>query len=90
MAARIRAKHQDEVRAKIQASQLINRVQEYAMGNLTDEEVSPNRLNAIKLLLAKTLPDLSSVEITGDADNPVGVVGRIELVPLANGTGQTT
>jgi hypothetical protein len=73
MAARIRKTHQDEIRAKIQVSQLIHRVHEYANGNLTDEEVSPNRLNAIKLLLNKALPDLSSVEITGDAENPLAV-----------------
>jgi len=68
MAARMREKHQDEVRAKIQTSQLINRVQKYAMGELTDEEVSSNRLNAIKLLLGKALPDLSAVQIDGKVD----------------------
>ena len=73
MAARIRKTHQDEIRSKIQVSQLINRVNKYAMGELTDEEVSTNRLNAIKLLLSKALPDLSSVEITGDAENPVAI-----------------
>lgn len=71
MAARLRAKHQDEIRAKIQVSQLINRVNAYAMGELSDEEVSPNRLNAIKLLLNKTLPDLSSVEMTGEGGGPL-------------------
>jgi len=82
VAARLRKTHQEEIRTKIQTSQLINRVQEYALGNLTDEEVSPNRLNAIKLLLAKTLPDQSSVQITGDEDNPLTTVTRIELVAM--------
>lgn len=77
MAARLRKTHQEDVRAKIQVAQLINRVQDYATGKLTDEEVSSNRLNAIKLLLAKTLPDLSSIEITGDEDKPL-VVTAIE------------
>lgn len=72
MAARLRKHHQDEIRAKIQVSQLINRVQKYAMGELSDEEVSTNRLNAIKLLLNKTLPDLSAIEHSGDSDSPVG------------------
>lgn len=66
MAARLRKTHQDEVRAKIQTTALINRVQDYALGKLTDEDVSSNRLNAIKLLLSKSLPDLQSVEITGE------------------------
>lgn len=71
MAARMRKTHQDEVRAKIKVSNLINRVDKYAMGELTDEDISPNRLNAIKLLLAKALPDLSSVEITGEGGGAV-------------------
>ena len=74
MAARLRKTHQEDVRAKIQVSALITRVTKYAMGELSDEDVSTNRLNAIKLLLAKALPDLSSVEITGDSKNPVQVV----------------
>ena len=73
MAARLRAKHQDEIRSKIEVSQLINRVNAYAMGELSDEEVSSNRLNAIKLLLNKTLPDLSSVEMTGEGGGPLTV-----------------
>ena len=73
MAARIRKTHQDEIRAKIQVSALINRVHDYATGILSDEDVSSNRLNAIKLLLSKALPDLQSIEITGDADNPLVV-----------------
>ena len=73
MAARLRKTHQDDVRTKIQTSLLINRVQKYAMGELSDDEVSSNRLNAIKLLLAKSLPDLQSIEITGDADNPLAI-----------------
>lgn len=73
MAARMRKSHQDDVRAKIQASMLVDRVQKYALGELSDEEVSSNRLNAIKLLLSKTLPDLSSVEVTGDENNPVAI-----------------
>lgn len=71
MAARLRKTHQDEVRTKIKTSALINRVQMYAMGELTDEDVSTNRLNAIKLLLSKSLPDLQSVEITGEGGGPM-------------------
>lgn len=71
MAARIRKTHQDEIRAKIQVSNLLTRVQKYANGELSDEDISPNRLNAIKLLLNKALPDLQSIELTGDTNNPV-------------------
>jgi hypothetical protein len=83
MAARLRKTHQDDVRTKIKVTELINRVQAYALGELSDDDVSSNRLNAIKLLLAKTLPDLSSVEMTGkDGDNLIPP--SITFIPYAN------
>ncbi len=77
MAARMRKTHQDDVRAKIQTSQLINRLTEHALGNV---ELSATQVRAIEVLIKKTLPDLSAVELTGDPENPVEVVTRIELV----------
>lgn len=79
MAERIRKNHQDDVRARIKVSNLLTRVQKYADGELSDEDISPNRLNAIKLLLSKALPDLSSVQITGDPLNPVEIRQRVAL-----------
>ena len=79
MPARIRTKHQDETRARIQVSNLITRVEKYALGELSDEDISPNRLNAIKLLLGKTLPDLSATEVTQQVEGDVKV-SVIELV----------
>lgn len=76
--------HQEDVRKKIQASQLINVLQDHAFG--TSEDLSPSRLKAIEILLRKSLPDLSSVEVIGDPDNPVHTVARIELVPLDGST----
>lgn len=72
MAARIRKKHQDEVRAKIQASQLINRLQNHALSTEVDE-LKPSQLKAIEILLKKSVPDLQSTEITGDSDAPVNI-----------------
>ena len=69
MAARLRKTHQDDVRVKIKVTELINRVQAYAMGELDDTDVSSNRLNAIKMLLAKALPDLTSVSIDIDKED---------------------
>ena len=68
MAARIRTRHQDEVRAKIQASVLIGLLEQHAMGEI---ELTSSRIKAIELLLKKSIPDLQSVEITGDGDAPV-------------------
>ena len=81
MAARInKIRHSEDIRRKIQVSQLINRLESYALGELPDEEVSSNRLNAIKILLGKTLPDLSATEVTQQVDGDVKV-SVIELVP---------
>lgn len=70
MAARIRKKHQDETRARIQTSQLINRLQNHALSEEVNE-LKPSQLRAIEILLKKSLPDLQSTEITGDSDAPV-------------------
>ena len=72
MAARIRKQHQDEVRARIQVSQLINVLENQALG--ISEDLSPSRMKAIEILLRKSLPDLSSVEISGDQDAPLKLV----------------
>lgn len=72
MAERLRKKHQEEVRTKIQTSQLINVLQNHALG--TDEiDITPTRMKAIEILLKKSLPDLSSTEITGDAEQPISI-----------------
>ena len=61
MAARINKLHQDDVRSKIQASQLVNVLQNHALGK--SDELSPTRMKAIEILLRKTIPDLSSIDL---------------------------
>ena len=70
MAARLRAHHQDEVRAKIQASQLINVLQNHALGK-DSGKMLPSRLKAIDILLRKSVPDISSVQHRGPNDGPI-------------------
>ena len=77
MAARLRGHHSEEVRSKIQASQLINRLQCCA---LEDLELRPDQLKAIEILLKKSLPDLTAVEISGDPENPVSLKATVEFV----------
>jgi hypothetical protein len=81
MAARLRKTHQDDVRTKIQVSQLLNVLQNHALGDL--EELSPSRLKAIEILLRKTLPDLSQVEaeVSGPNGGPLQVV-RLRNTPV--------
>jgi hypothetical protein len=83
MPARLRKIHQEDVRAKIQTSQLINRLTDHALGTI---ELTATQVRAIEVLIKKTLPDLQSIELTGDDENPVEVVTRIELV---DGDGQS-
>ena len=61
MAARLRKTHQDDVREKIKTSQLINRLQNHALG-LT--EMTPGQITAALGLLRKVLPELQSAEMT--------------------------
>lgn len=70
MAARLRLHHQDEVREKIRASQLVNRLQDHAFGK---NEMSATQLKAAEVLLRKCVADLSSVQIGGSLEHNVSV-----------------
>lgn len=71
MAARMNKLHQEDVRSKIQASQLINVLQNHALKGT--KNFDPTRMKAIEILLRKSLPDLASIELSGDPDNPIGI-----------------
>ncbi len=62
--------HQDDVRAKIQASQLVNRLQGHVFG---EHEMSATQLKAAEILLRKSIPDLSAITLGGDAENPLAI-----------------
>jgi hypothetical protein len=67
MAARkLRITHQDDVRKKIQCTQLINRLMGHIDGNL---QLAPTQIRAIEVLLNKSLPNLSDVrmDMTGNS-----------------------
>lgn len=78
--------HQEDVRAKIQAGQLIKVLQDHALGQT--EELSMSRIKAIETLLRKKLPDLTAVELTGANGGPVEAVTRIELAPMSDDNGK--
>jgi hypothetical protein len=61
--------HQEDVRKKIQVSQLLNVLQNHALG--VDEDLSPTRMKAIEILLRKSMPDMASVTVSGDSDQPL-------------------
>lgn len=72
--------HQEVVRTKIQTSQLINRLQDHALGKITLE---PSQIKAIEVLIRKTLPDLSQVTATltpaADMDRSAAVAEAREI-----------
>lgn len=61
--------HQEDVRKKIQVSQLLNVLQNHALGET--EELSPTRMKAIEILLRKSMPDMASVTVSGDSEQPL-------------------
>lgn len=64
MAARtLRPRHTAEVRAKIQASQLINCLTQHALGK---KELSATQVRAAEILLRKSVPDLTQISGTGE------------------------
>lgn len=71
MAARLRKPHQDEVKAKIQASQLINLLTANAFGKLSPE-LSQGRIQSAKILLDKSVPN-APTELTGAGGGPVQI-----------------
>lgn len=77
MPARVnKIRHDEETRAKIQAAQIINRLQGCVMGTVT---LDAQQVSAAKTLLNKVLPDLSTTTLQGDPDKPLAVT-RIELI----------
>lgn len=74
MAARIRKlRHTDDVRAKIQTSQLINRLTDHAFSKVTLEA---SQVKSIEILLRKTLPDLTATDLSGELNHTALPVDR--------------
>ena len=87
MAARLNPKQDDRARNSIKTTQLIKRLNCFALDELGPQgeviEMDAQRLKAIEILLRKSLPDLSTVTLQGDADNPIAFES-VALVPLTN------
>lgn len=74
MAARKRIiRHSEDTRAKIQATQLINRLMQNIEGKI---QLSPGQVTSIKILLDKSLPNLSDVKMDM---NPNGVTFNLNF-----------
>lgn len=68
MAARLNRHHADDVRRKIQAANIINRINKHFEGEI---ELSPTQLKAAEMLLDRSVAKLQQIQLSGDEDNPV-------------------
>ena len=74
--------NQDIIRSKIQAAKIINVMQAFALGTAIKQpngktavpKMTPTRLNAMKTLLGKVIPDLKSEELVALIENTQKVI----------------
>jgi hypothetical protein len=85
MAARTRKiRHDEETRAKIQSSQIVNRLMDHINGNV---ELSATQVSSALGLLRKTLPDLAAVEHSGEIETKrANEMSDDELASIAAGS----
>ena len=67
MAARKQLWHPDEVKKRIQTSQLINRLTKHALSK--EPIMNASQVNAAVRLIGKTVPDLKAVELSGAGED---------------------
>lgn len=71
MAARInKIQHDYKTKRLIGASQLLNRLIAHANGEV---EMSQSQVNAARIVIGKSIPDMRSVEMTGESGGPLVV-----------------
>jgi len=84
MAARtVKIRHDDQTRAKIKTSQIINRLTSHV---LSDLELTPSQVSAGLGLLRKTLPDLQATEMKHEVSDKLSelmkaIDGRTRGIP---------
>lgn len=77
MAARNRKGLSESTRDKIQTSMLVNRLIDHSLGKC---DMSSTQVHAAKILLNKTLPDLQSIQHSGDKENPIETSIKVSFV----------
>ncbi len=83
MAARKDPRNRDSSNKLIGATQLLNRLIKHANGEL---DMSATQINAAKIVIGKYIPDLKAIEISGDSENPLTVITKVqrEIIDPAN------
>ena len=70
LAARLNRRHQESIREKIRASQLVNRLENHILDDL---ELSATQVTAALGLLKKCVPDLKASDDTLDIQGEIGI-----------------
>ena len=70
MAARKHLSHDTKTRERIQTSQLVNRLTDNAFGKI---DLTQGQLKSIEILLRKSLPDLSAIQLSGHDGGPIEI-----------------
>lgn len=78
MAKRKQLFHPEEVKKKIQASQLINRLQQNALSE--EENMTPGQIKSAETLLDRVVPKLASTKHEGsEPDGSIGITFKTVL-----------
>ena len=83
MAARLSKHHSELVRAKIQASVILDRLHRCVSGEV---EMTAVQLGAANSLLDRAVPKLSQIQHVGDSDNPIQAKVIVEFIGQAAGS----
>lgn len=70
MAARLNPRHQECIREKIRASQLVNALEDHVFGE-NERKLDSSQVTAALGLLRKCVPDLTNTELSGDDERPL-------------------
>lgn len=73
MAARLSPKHDEMTRSKIQTSQLVNRLNAFALDDKESIRMTSDQVRAALGLLKKTIPDLAVTAHTGEDGGPLAI-----------------
>lgn len=85
LTAALNFRQKDSARKAIQVHKIMRSLQRHIDG---EYEMSPTQIRAAEILLKKALPDLQSVELSGEVGtSDVRELSRASLVALASGEG---
>lgn len=73
--------HDDRTKQRIRASQLLNRLTDFANGKC---ELSAAQVQAAKIVIGKIIPDVKALEVSGPEGGPIQARVSLEFVSSAS------